>query len=61
MLRGYRAVFHGPVQDRWTGLADITTLRWPLILLLAMLLIAGFCPQIFVHLVKPVLAQFLTR
>jgi NADH-quinone oxidoreductase subunit M len=59
MLRGYRAVFHGPVQDRWTGLADITTLRWPLILLFTALLVAGFCPQIFVHLVKPVLAEFL--
>jgi NADH-quinone oxidoreductase subunit M len=58
MLRGYRAVFHGEIQDRWTSLKDITTLRWPLILLLAVLLLAGFFPQILVNLVKPVLAEF---
>ena len=59
MLRGYRAVFQGQIQDRWTGLKDITTLRWPLILLLAVLLLGGFFPQIFVNLVKPVIAEFL--
>ena len=59
MLRGYRAVFQGEIQERWTGLKDITTLRWPLILLLAALLLAGFFPQIFVNLIKPVVAQFL--
>jgi NADH:ubiquinone oxidoreductase subunit 4 (subunit M) len=59
MLRGYRAVFHGEIQERWTGLKDITALRWPLILLLAVLLLAGFFPQIFVNLIKPVVAAFL--
>jgi NADH-quinone oxidoreductase subunit M len=59
MLRGYRAVFHGPIQDRWTGLKDITALRWPIILLLAALLVAGFFPQLLVNMVKPVLAEFL--
>jgi len=59
MLRGYRAVFQGEIQERWTGLKDITTLRWPLILLLAVLLLAGFFPQIFVHLLRPAIAQFL--
>jgi NADH-quinone oxidoreductase subunit M len=57
MLRGYRAVFHGPVAERWSDLKDITVLRWPLILLLAALMVAGFFPQIFVNLVKPVLAE----
>jgi NADH-quinone oxidoreductase subunit M len=60
MLRGYRAVFQGEIQERWAGLKDITSLRWPLILLLAVLLLAGFCPQIFVNLIKPVVAEFLT-
>jgi NADH-quinone oxidoreductase subunit M len=59
MLRGYRAVFQGEIPERWTGLKDITTLRWPVILLLAVLLLAGFFPQVFVNLIKPVVAQFL--
>ena len=54
MLRGYRAVFHGEIQDRWTNLKDITALRWPLVLLLTVLLLAGFFPQTLVNLVKPV-------
>lgn len=57
MLRGYRAVFQGEIQERWTGLKDITSLRWPLILLLAVLLLLGFFPGIFVNLLKPVVAQ----
>ena len=60
MLRGYRAVFQGPIQDRWNGLQDIAASRWPIIILLGMLLLAGFFPQIFVNLVKPVLAEFLS-
>ena len=62
MLRGYRAVFHGEIQERWTGLKDITTLRWPVILLLAVLLLGGFFPRIFVNLLKPVVAElFVTK
>jgi NADH-quinone oxidoreductase subunit M len=61
MLRGYRAVFQGEVQERWSGLQDITALRWPLVLLIAMLMIAGFFPQMFVNLVKPVMAAFLAK
>ena len=57
MLRGYRAVFHGEIDERWTGLKDITTLRWPVILLLAVLMLGGFFPGIFVHLLKPVVAE----
>jgi NADH-quinone oxidoreductase subunit M len=57
MLRGYRAVFQGEIQERWAGLKDIAGLRWPVFLLLAMLLLAGFFPQIFVNLLKPVVAQ----
>jgi len=59
MLRGYRAVFHGEIQERWAGLKDITTLRWPVILLLAVLMLGGFFPGIFVNLLKPVVAELL--
>ena len=59
MLRGYRAVFFGEIAERWAGLKDVTTLRWPIILLLAVLLLAGFFPQIFLNLIKPVISQFL--
>jgi NADH-quinone oxidoreductase subunit M len=61
MLRGYRAVFQGEIQERWSGLKDIANLRWPVFLLLAALLLAGFFPQMFVNLVKPVIAQFATQ
>jgi NADH-quinone oxidoreductase subunit M len=58
MLRAYRAVFFGEIQDRWVALKDVTTLRWPVILLLATLLLAGFFPQLFINLLKPVFANF---
>ena len=57
MLRGYKAVFMGEIQERWAGLKDVTTLRWPLILLLAVLMLAGIRPQIFVNMVKPVVTE----
>jgi len=60
MLRGYRAVFQGTINERWAGLKDVTTLRWPIILLLAVLMLAGFFPGLIVGLVKPVLAQSLS-
>ena len=59
MLRGYRAVFHGEIQDRWTELKDIASLRWPIFLLLAVMMLAGFFPQMFLNLIEPVVAQIL--
>lgn len=59
MLRAYRATFMGETADRrWTGLADIGALRWPLALLLAALLLAGFFPQYFLNLLTPALKAF---
>jgi len=58
MLRGYRAVFQGEINERWSALKDVTALRWPVFLLLGVLLVAGFFPGLLIHLVKPVLAQF---
>ena len=59
MLRGYRAVFQGEIQERWTGIKDIALLRWPLMLLIAVLMLGGFFPQTFVNLVKPVAINLL--
>jgi NADH-quinone oxidoreductase subunit M len=59
MLRAYLAVFQGEIDERWAALKDINGLRWPLILLLAVLMLAGFFPGIFLNLIKPVLAEFI--
>jgi NADH-quinone oxidoreductase subunit M len=59
MLRGYRAVFMGEISERWIALKDVTTMRWPVMLLLAVLLFGGFYPHFFVGLVQPALAEFL--
>jgi NADH-quinone oxidoreductase subunit M len=53
MLRAYRAVFMGEINKRWSGLRDIGALRWPLVMLLAVLVLAGFFPQLFLNLVAP--------
>lgn len=61
MLRAYRAVFMGDINKRWNGLQDIAPhLRWPVILLLATLLVAGFYPQLFLKLLTPSVQAFLT-
>ena len=60
MLRAYRTVFMGPVGKRWAQLPDLGySLRWPLILLISTLLIAGFCPQLFTHFIQPTLQALL--
>ena len=60
MLRGYRAVFMGESGDRWNGIADLSAgTRWPLILLIATLLLAGFFPQLFLNFVTPSLEAIL--
>jgi len=61
MLRSYRAVFLGEMPERWAGLKDIAGLRWPVILLMAVLLLAGFFPQMFLNLLKPVIAEFAAK
>ena len=60
MLRGYRAVFMGPVDKRWAQLPDLAfSLRCPIIILLAALILAGFCPQLFTHFIQPTLQAIL--
>jgi NADH-quinone oxidoreductase subunit M len=54
MLRAYRAVFMGEVPGRWTTLPDLAfSLRWPISLLIAVLLFAGCFPRVFLAFVAP--------
>src|SRR6185503_1952556 len=48
MLRAYRAIFLGePGKEAATWADPVKSLRWPVILLLAVLLLAGFAPGVF--------------
>ena len=54
MLRAYRAIFMGEPDREVIAWADpFKALRWPVVLLLAVLLIAGFAPGKFLSLVQP--------
>jgi NADH-quinone oxidoreductase subunit M len=56
MLRGYRHVFFGTMPARWAGLADIPTVpRCAVIVLVAALLLIGFCPQLLLAYITPAL------
>jgi len=60
MLRGYRATFLGETDKRWAALPDLSACARPaIILLLAVLLVAGFRPQLFVDLVTPTIKAVL--
>ncbi|SRR5579862_486243 len=54
MLRAYKAVFMGELPGRWSALPDLKfSLRLPIVLLLATLLFAGFCPRVFLAFLAP--------
>jgi NADH-quinone oxidoreductase subunit M len=60
MLRAYRAIFQGELNKRWAHLTDIARpLQWPIMLLLAALLLGGFYPEFFLRFVRPALNVFL--
>ena len=60
MLRGYRASFLGEPNPRWTALSDMCCCTRPaIILLLGVLMIAGFRPQLLVNLVTPTVKTIL--
>jgi len=69
MLRAYRAVFMGETPARWAGLSDCCRcssensccIRPAIALLLALLLVAGFQPQLFVNLVRPAILPAVTH
>lgn len=54
MLRGFRAVFLGETDKRWSSLTDAQCCVKPaIILLIAVLLYSGFRPQSFLNLITP--------
>lgn len=54
MLRAYRAIFMGePGKEAASWIDPFLSARWPIILLLALLVLAGFAPRIFLSFVQP--------
>ncbi|HJX25370.1 MAG TPA: NADH-quinone oxidoreductase subunit M [Chthoniobacterales bacterium] len=61
MLRAYRKVFMGALNERWKNLVDLRPgLRLPVTLLVAALLWFGFYPQSLVRILSPVLQTYLS-
>jgi len=62
MLRAYRAIFWGaPGKDAETWIDPAKSLRWPIVLLLAALVIAGFAPGAFYSYVRPSVEALLPK
>jgi len=62
MLRAYRAVFLGEPHKVVAGWTEpVAGQRWPVILLLGTLMIAGFAPQYFLSYVTPALQALLSH
>src|SRR6266404_3351283 len=61
MLRAYRSTFMGTIAERWSNLVDLrTSLRVPVVLLVATLLWYGFFPQTFVRFITPAFKTYLS-
>jgi NADH-quinone oxidoreductase subunit M len=61
LLRAYRAVFMGPLNERWTNIVDLrSSLRVPAMLLIAGSLWFGFFPQTLVQMVTPAFRSYFT-
>jgi NADH-quinone oxidoreductase subunit M len=61
MLRAYRSMFMGALNERWTKLVDLgATAKVPIALLVAGLLWFGFFPQTLVQMVMPTLRIYFT-
>jgi NADH-quinone oxidoreductase subunit M len=59
MLRAYRAIFKGDDARPPVEISDLCdSLRWPALILIGALLVVGFCPQIVLTLVQPVITTF---
>jgi NADH-quinone oxidoreductase subunit M len=59
MLRAYRSIFFGDRPNRWVNVKDVTmSLGWPVILLLAGLIVFGFAPQAVLQKIEPGMALF---
>lgn len=61
MLRAVRAILHGPLPEKWAGVADAPNLwrKLPFALLLAGLLVFGCFPGLLTEKIKPVVADIL--
>src|SRR5213082_1983984 len=61
MLRAYRKVFMGMLNERWNGLVDLRPgLRVPVTLLVGAALCYGFFPQSFVRIIAPAFRPYLS-
>jgi NADH-quinone oxidoreductase subunit M len=59
MLRAYRSIFFGDRPSRWANVKDVTLgLGWPVVLLLAGLIVFGFAPQAVLQKIEPGMALF---
>ena len=62
MRRAYRAIFLGePGKDAATWSDPVKSLRWPVVMLLAILLLAGFAPRVFLAYVQPSVEALLPK
>jgi NADH-quinone oxidoreductase subunit M len=62
MLRAYRAIFMGePGRDTAAWIDPLKALRWPVVLLLAALIVAGFAPGKFLRYVQPGIEAILPK
>jgi NADH:ubiquinone oxidoreductase subunit 4 (subunit M) len=60
MLRAYRRIFFGERPGRWQALKDAPwTFGWPVVLLLAALVIIGLNPQSVIGAIEPGFRLFL--
>jgi len=60
MLRAYSAVFMGEPNQRWSHVTDAKpATRWPVFMLLAVLMLAGFYPQFFLNFIQPSMKSLL--
>jgi NADH-quinone oxidoreductase subunit M len=62
MLRAYKAIFLGePGKDIATWSDPAKAVRWPVALLLAVLILAGFAPRVFLAYVQPSIEAILPK
>ena len=62
MLRAYRAIFMGPPNERWNTLPDLaTSLRIPVLLLIAATVVIGFFPNTALRVLRPTFSPALTQ
>ena len=53
MLRAYRRIFFGPLNDRWAGLPEISGLaRVAIVTLIVVMLVTGFFPWLLIKFIE---------